>query len=144
MLANAISGKFGVMFCAIRLNLPKSWYNKLMPKRLIPVLSLIAAVVLLVMLNFTTPTGIGPFGVLIFFAAVYVVMLGVAQMLVRGVARIAKKPVSQKENLYSAVIAFGPIMLLLAQSLGSLSVFTVGLTVVFVGLTCFLIGKRMQ
>ncbi len=113
-----------------------------MPKRLIPVLSLIAAVILLVMLNFTTPTGIGPFGVLVFFGAVYIVMLGVAQVIVRGWMRLLKRPLNQKENLYSAVIAFGPIMLLLAQSLGSLSPFTVALTVVFVFLACFLIGKR--
>lgn len=117
-------------------------YNELMPKRLIPVLSLLAAIVLLVMLNFTTPTGIGPFGVLVFFAAVYVVMLGVAQMIVRFGAKVMKRNLAQREYLYSAVIAFGPIMLLLAQSLGSLSPMTVGLTVVFVFLACFLIGKR--
>lgn len=130
------------MFCAIELNLLRSWYNELMPKRLIPVLSLLAAVVLLVMLNFTTPTGIGPLGVLVFFAAVYVVMLGIAQLLVRGVMRLAIHGVSSKENLYSAVIAFGPIMLLLAKSLGSLGWFTVGLVMVFVFLACFLIAKR--
>lgn len=113
-----------------------------MSKRLIPVLSLLAAILLLVMLNFTTPTGIGPFGVLVFFVAVYVIMLGVAQMLVRMVAKMMKRNLAQREYLYSAVIAFGPIMLLLAQSLGSLSLTTVGLTVVFVALACFLIGKR--
>ena len=42
-------------------------YNKLMPKHLVPVLSFGAAVVILLMLNFTTPAEIGPFGVLVFF-----------------------------------------------------------------------------
>ena len=113
-----------------------------MPKHLVPVMSLIAAVILLAMLYFTTPAGIGPLGVLVFFTAVYIVMLGVAQMFVRFGAKLTKRNLAQREYLYSAVIAFGPIMLLLAQSLGSLSPVTVGLTVVFVFLACFLIGKR--
>ena len=41
-------------------------YNRLMPKHLIPVLSFGAAAVILLMLNFTTPAEIGPFGVLVF------------------------------------------------------------------------------
>ena len=54
------------------------WYNRLMPKHLVPVMSLLAAVILLVMLNFTTPAGVGPFGVLVFFTTFYILMFGVA------------------------------------------------------------------
>ncbi len=98
-----------------------------MPKRLIPVLSLAAAIVLLVMLNFTTPAGVGPPGVLVFFGAGYLLMYGIAYLVVK---------------VFAAVLAFGPIMLLLAQSLGSVSFLTVGLMVVFVFLACFLISKK--
>ena len=118
------------------------WYNEDMLKHLIPVLSLIAAVILLVMLNFATPTGIGPLGVLVFFTAVYVLMLGISVALVKIFLRLSGKKVGKKSYLYGAVIAFGPIMLLLAQSLGSMSPLTVGLTVVFVFLGCFLVNKR--
>ena len=48
----------------------------------------------------------------------------------------------RKHYLYAAVLAFGPIMLLLAQSLGSVSFLTVGLMVIFVFLACFLISKK--
>lgn len=118
------------------------WYNGGMPKHLIPVLSLIAAVILLAMLNFTTPAGIGPLGVLVFFTAVYVLMLGIAVALVKLFLKMTGKQVGKKSYMYGAMIAFGPIMLLLAQSLGSMSSLTVGLTVVFVLLGCFLVSKR--
>lgn len=118
------------------------WYNGGMPKHLIPVLSLIAAVILLTMLNFTTPAGIGPLGVLVFFTAVYVLMLGIAVALVKLFLKMTGKQVGKKSYMYGAMIAFGPIMLLLAQSLGSMSPLTVGLTVVFVLLGCFLVSKR--
>ncbi len=113
-----------------------------MLKHLIPVLSLIAAVILLVMLNFTTPAGIRPLGVLVFFTAVYVLMLGVSVALVKLFLKMTGKQVGKKSYMYGAVVAFGPIMLLLAQSLGSMSPLTVVLTVVFVFLGCFLVNKR--
>ena len=118
------------------------WYNELMPKHVVPVMSLLAAVILLVMLNFTTPVGDGPFGVLVFFTKFYVLMFGIALAVVRFFARLTRSQLGRKEYAYGAVIAFGPIMLMLAQSMGSMSLLTVGLTVVFVLLGCFLISKK--
>ena len=115
-----------------------------MPKRLIPVLSLLAAVILLVMLNFTSPTGIGPLGVLVFFTTFYVLMFGLSSGIVKIFAKLMGKQMGRKEYLYGVVIAFGPIMLMLAQSLGSISLFTVALTVLFVLLGCFLVSKRLN
>lgn len=120
------------------------WYNKLMPKRLVPVMSLIAAVILLVMLNFTTPAGIGPLGVLVFFTTFYILMFGIALGLVKIVGKILGKNFGRKAPLYGAIVAFGPIMLMLAQALGTMSLLTFALTVIFVMLGCLLISKRMQ
>lgn len=114
-----------------------------MSKRLIPVLSLLAAVILLTMLNFTTPTGIGPLGVLVFFTTFYVLMFGLAVGIVKIFAKLMGKPMGRKGYLYGVVIAFGPIMLMLAQSLGSISLLTITLTVLFVLLGCFLVSKRL-
>ena len=96
-------------------------YNKLMPKHLVPVLSFGAAVVILLMLNFTTPAEIGPFGVLVFFTMVYVLMLGLGILLVKF---------------------FVKLMLMLVQSVGTVSVLTVVLVMMFTGLGCFLVSKR--
>ena len=115
-----------------------------MPKHIVPVMSLLAAVILLVMLNFTTPAGIGPLGVLVFFTTFYVLMFGIAVGIVRIFAKLLGKKMGQKEYLYGVVIAFGPIILMLAQSIGSISIFTVALTVLFVLLGCFLVGKRLS
>lgn len=116
-------------------------YNEVMPKSLIPVLSLLAAVILLLMLNFTTPTGVGPFGVLVFFAACYMVVLGISLAIVKLFVKILGKQMGHKSYLYAAIIAFGPIMLLLVQSLGALSPMTAGIVIVVVFLICFLVSK---
>ena len=113
-----------------------------MLKHLIPVLSLIAAVVLLVMLNFTTPAGIGPLGVLVFFTTIYVLMLGISVALVKLFLRLTGRQAGRKSYLYGAVIAFGPIMLLLAQSLKTMSPLTVALVALFVFVGCFVVNKR--
>ncbi len=96
------------------------------------------------MLNFTTPEGVGPLGVLVFFTTFYILVFGLAFGLVKFCMRIVGKRSSKKAALYAAVIAFGPIMLMLAQALGTMGPLTVTLAVVFVFLGCLLIGKRMQ
>lgn len=113
-----------------------------MPKRLIPVFSMLAAILLLLMLNFTTPADVGPLGVLVFFTACYVVVLGVALLLVKIFMKLAGKKMGRRGYLYAAIIAFGPIMLLLAQSLGTLGPATIALVAVVVFLACFLVSKR--
>lgn len=116
-----------------------------MLNRVILLLSLVATVVLMVMLNFTTPAEIGPLGVLVFFTTVYIVVFGLATALTRLFRLITgqKGAMRRKDYLYAAVAAFGPILLLLAQSFGSLSIWTLGLVVGFVGLACFAISKRL-
>lgn len=113
-----------------------------MPKRLIPVFSMLAVILLLLMLNFTTPADVGPLGVLAFFTACYVVVLGVALLLVKIFTKLAGKQMGRRGYLYAAIIAFGPIMLLLAQSLGTLGPATIALVTVVVFLACFLVSKR--
>lgn len=115
-----------------------------MPKHLVLISSLLATAILLILLNFTTPTEVGPFGVLVFFATFYVLMFGVATLAVRLFGRLAGKQRRNKDYLYAAVVAFGPIMLMLAQSLGGVSFLTLLLVAVFVFLGCFLVSKRVS
>ncbi len=114
-----------------------------MPKHLFSIMSLIAAAVLFVMLFFTTPVEIGPLGVLVFFVAIYVLVFGFALIMVKIITRLSGRRVNKKTYLYSAVISFEPIMMLLAQSLGSVSWWSVGLMAIFGILACFLISKRL-
>lgn len=113
-----------------------------MPRRLIPVLSLLSAVILLVILNFTTPADIGPLGVLVFFVAVFLMFYGVAFTLVKMFTRLSGHKTGRKTYIYAAIFAFGPLMLLLAESLGSVNILTFALTALFIILACFLVNKR--
>ncbi len=113
-----------------------------MPKHLVPVMSLIAAVILLAMLYFTTPAGIGPLGVLVFFTTFYILIFGIAVGVVKIFTRLSGGQKGKRTYIYAAIIAFGPIMLLLAQSLGSMSLAMVLLTAGFVLLACFWVSKR--
>ena len=117
---------------------------KLMSNRAVLVASLMATAIILIMLNFTTPADIGPLGILLFFVLFYVVMYGVAMLVLKMFRKaLGRKGFSHKSYLYTAVLAFAPIMLLLAQSLGSLTWFTLVLTIAFEFLGCFLVYKRI-
>lgn len=112
--------------------------------RVVTILSLSSLVVLLVMLNFTSPADIGPLGVLLFFGLAYMIFFGIALVIVQVFRKILQKKgkMSRKSHLYAAVLAFAPILLLLAQSMGSFGIFTIILVTLFVLLGCFLVNKR--
>ena len=97
------------------------------------------------MLNFTSPTEIGPFGVLLFFTTLYVSIFGITVFAMTLFYRfIMKREVFRgKDYLYAAVAAFGPIMLLMARSFGAISLWTIGLISVFLILAEFLVAKRI-
>lgn len=115
--------------------------SKRLPKHLIPVMSLFSAIILLLTMNFTTPAGVGPLGVLVFFTACYMLVLGISVALVKLFRKLMGKPMGNKGYLYAAIIAFGPIMILLVQSLGSLTPLTIVLVVLLILLVCFLVSK---
>ena len=48
-----------------------------------------------------------------------------------------------KDYLYAAVMAFGPIMLLMARSFGAINLWTTGLICIFIFLAEFLVAKRI-
>lgn len=109
------------------------------------VLGLIALVILLVMLNFTTPTIVGPLGVLVFFTTVYLLFFCIFLGLWKIFRRIlGKKGVLRRKDFTCVgVVAFAPIMFLLMQSFGSINIFTVIGVIIFIFLGCFLVIKRV-
>ena len=113
--------------------------------RLIYFISAIGLAALILMLTLTSPTEIGPLGVLLFFTTLYVVFFGIVTLFLQAFKRIAFKQekAKNKDYLYAAVLAFGPIMLLIARSFGAVNLWTIGLIVVFLGLAEFLVYKRI-
>lgn len=104
----------------------------------------LAAIIL--MLNMTSPTEIGPFGVLSFFTVLYVVVFCTATFFMKTFYRLAlsRSVFRGKDYLYAAVCSFGPVMVLMARSFGAISPVTISLIVLFVILTEFLVCKKVQ
>ena len=119
-------------------------------------ISLIAATMLLVvLLQTTTPATIGPLGILLVFVLMYVSVLCVLTFLLftasRVIAKISssitvKRPWQQltivRSYYFASVIALAPVMLIAMQSVGEVSFYEVVLIVVFVAISCIYISKR--
>ena len=97
------------------------------------------------MLNFTSPTEIGPFGVLLFFTTLYITLFSIFALILQIFYRLAYKRETfrNKDYLYAAVMAFGPIMLLMARSFGAINLWTISLIIIFIFLGEFLVAKRL-
>lgn len=112
--------------------------------------SLIAAILLLAMLNLVPPSDVGPLGVLVFFTLFYMVCLGVMVLGCRiffGLRqRIQKRKMvgsTKKSYYYGSILAFAPLMLVFMRSSGELGWMEVGLVIFFVVLSCFYVSKRI-
>lgn len=113
--------------------------------RVIISVSAIGLAALVLMLIFTSPTENGPLGVLLFFTTLYTTIFGVFSIILQAFLHLAlrKEQMRKKDYLYAAVMAFGPIMLLMARSFGAISLWTVGLIIFFLFLAEFLVAKRL-
>ncbi len=112
--------------------------------RVVASFCIIGLAVLIFMLFFTSPTEIGPFGVLVFFTTVYLTVLGITVLVMRTFYRLAlsREVFRRKDYMYAAVLAFGPIMLLMARSFSAVNAWTVFLIVLLIALAEFLVAKR--
>lgn len=113
--------------------------------RIIGTISIIGLAAILIMLNFTSPTEIGPFGVLLFFTTLYITLFSIFALILQIFYRLAYKRETfrNKDYLYAAVMAFGPIMLLMARSFGAINLWTISLIIIFIFLGEFLVAKRL-
>lgn len=113
--------------------------------RIIISISIIGLAALTLMLNLTSPTEIGPIGVLLFFTTLYLSVFGIITLIMQAFFYLASKRsnLRNKDYLYSAVLAFGPIMLLMARSFGAINLWTIMLIISFLFLAEFLVYKRI-
>ena len=113
--------------------------------RIIILLGIIGLAALILMLTLTSPTEIGPLGVLVFFTTLYVVIFSLSALIMSVCYRLAVKRevFRSKDCLYAAVIAFGPIMVLMARSFGAINIWTLALIIIFLFLAEFLVMKRI-
>lgn len=125
-------------------------YNSLMNKLLL-VVSVCAAMVLLAMMFLTSPSEVGPVGVLVFFTTSYLFFLGLAAFccrlffLVRGKMNRAKATTNldKKSLRYGLVIALAPVILMLIGSFGGITIGEVALAIALEILLCFLTSRNV-
>ena len=132
------------------------WYSvKDMLARVIVVSFVTATMLLVILLQTTTPSTIGPLGILIVFILMYVSVLGVLAFLLfwgsRSLARLSRGMVTRRPvqplslgraYYFSSVLALAPVMFVGMQSVGQVSVSDVVLIVLFTTMTCVYIAKR--
>ena len=119
--------------------------------KLLLIVSTCAATILLAMMFLTSPTMVGPAGVLVFFTTSYLLFLGLAVIFcklffsLRGKFNRAKKVqnLNKKSLRYGAVIALAPVILLLIGTFGGISIIEVALTFVLEVLLCFLTSRNV-
>lgn len=123
--------------------------------RIIGVSVAVAFVGLFLMLQTTTPSTIGPLGILFIFILAYVLVLGVLTFLLFVLSRLflrvsrffnSKKPHQPLTLLrayyFSSVLSLGPIIFMGMQSVGEVGVYDALLVFLFVGVACFYVSKR--
>ncbi len=128
-----------------------------MLEKSVAIITITSLCLLIVLLNISTPTTIGPLGILTVFILAYLSSLGVMTYFIYGFSRIAahlgtaftiKRPLSalsfKLAYYYSTVIAAAPIMLVGLQSVGSVGLYEVLLIIVFVVIGCVYITKRIR
>lgn len=123
--------------------------------RVLTISLILATMLLVIVLQTTTPATIGPLGILFVFVLMYVSVLCVLTFLLfiasRVVAKLSssmtvRRPIQQlslvKSYYFSSVIGLAPVMLIGMQSVGEVGFYDVALIVVFVIISCVYIAKR--
>lgn len=116
---------------------------------------IISGILLFFILNSYSPTT-GPGVILIVFFLLYIFCFGLIAWLLKigswAVGRLSKalkwrKPVEllrlTDAAYYSSIIAMAPVMIVAMHSVGAVSIYDVGLVVLFVAIGAFYIKKRL-
>ena len=119
--------------------------------KLLLIVSACAAMILLAMMFLTSPSTVGPAGVLVFFTTSYLFFLGLATFgcrlffMFRGAINKAKKSTNldKKSLRYGVVVALAPVILLLIGTFGGISIMEIALTCVLEVLLCFLTSRNV-
>jgi hypothetical protein len=123
--------------------------------RIIAIAGLLAAAVLILVINTTSPTTVGPLGILTVFFCIYVVAVAcltlgfffgsrfLARLLKSVVVRRPLQPMKLSRAYYfSSIIALAPVMLIGMQSVGSAGLSDIILVLLFVVIGVMYTAKR--
>ena len=124
-----------------------------MISKIILAVSVLSGVGILWILNFTTPSGTGPIGVLGLFIATFLLFAGIISAFLYGANRLFEMVFSifRKDNLfisrnrelkffykYALALAMAPLVLIAQQSIRGIGIFEIILIII----ACLYISKR--
>ena len=117
--------------------------------------SIVSTILVVIMLQVTSPARVGPLGIFVLFVLLYVSVLGVLTYLLYGISRVtsklastftAKRPVQplsfQRAYYFSSILSLAPIMLMGLHSVGEVGIYEVLLVMIFIVVGCVYISKR--
>ena len=116
-----------------------------MQRRVISIVAVLSLFGMLFMLNYTSPLNVGGWGVLLFFTMVFMVLFSTMLRIVEIFLRILKrKSYGGVRNYFSAaILAFGPIILLLVRRTGvDVGVWIYPIIIAAMVLGCFFVYKK--
>ena len=126
-----------------------------MARKIIVLMTAVAVFLLGVVLQVTTPSSIGPVGLLAVFFLLYIIALGASTGILVGGSRLLhwfgkriafKRPVRifniRQAYYYSTILAFGPTIAIALRSIGSLGGYEVVLIILFLVVGTVYISRR--
>lgn len=125
-------------------------------KLIISAVTVTSLCLLLLILNYTSPSVNGPFGILAVFVFMYLLIFGVMSFVFYfcsylinklSIMFATRRPIDvlifKNSCYFSAMISIAPVMLLGLQSVGVVSFYSLMLVVFFVVIGCLYISKKM-
>lgn len=126
-----------------------------MRRGIVAVIGIVALIIVLLVLQLTSPREVGLFGILLFFILVYVFFACMLYVLLASIVVILKLAMKQgrwkvaiegvtrmKIYYYASMLALTPVILIGMHSVGAVEPADVGLLIAFEILGCFYISKR--
>lgn len=123
--------------------------------KVIAISTVTAGIILIIMLQTTNPSTVGPLGLLAVFFLLYVIVLGattevlwIGSRLVQAVGRrfTTKRPPGrltlQRAYYFSTVLALGPIIALAMISIGSFGFYEMLLITIFLAVATLYVSRR--
>jgi hypothetical protein len=128
-----------------------------MLERITTSISVVSLCSLIVMINVTTPTNVGPFGILVFFGLMYLTLLGLVAYFIFVINKMVvhlstaftiRKPLylmSYKKALYfSSIVSATPVIILGIQTVGAVDLYETILIALFTVIGCIYVAKRAE
>lgn len=150
-----VSVFLAVIARALYLEFVIGMYSKILKQEVVATIGVLLLMFIVVFLHATNPGSVGPLGVLVFFVALYVMLVcalflaltAIHSLVLKfappGKTRQLVEPTSTlKRYYYSSVIALAPIILIGMQSVGGVRLFDVVLVLLFEIFAIFYTHRR--